>query len=83
MLALSYRLVIGVLSGYLVVRLAPNRPLMHAAILAGIALVLTCLGIVAALSHPLGPLWYPIALALSAVPTVMGGAILARSMRQS
>jgi len=74
-LALSYRIVFGVLSGYLVARLAPHTPMRHATILGVIAVVLSTLGAVAALTQAdLGPAWYPIALALVAFPCVwLGG----------
>ena len=76
LLALSYRIVFGIVSGYLVARLAPREPMKHARILGAIAVVLSALGIVAGLTQELGPVWYPIALAVLAFPSVWVGAIL-------
>ena len=75
-LALSYRLVLGVAAGWIVARLAPRAPMRHAAILGAIATVLSALGAVAATQADLGPMWYPVALAVLAYPTVWFGAVL-------
>lgn len=77
-LALSYRIVFSIVSGYLVARLAPHSPMKHARILGVIAVVLSALGVVAGLTQELGPVWYPIALAVVAFPCVWAGAILYR-----
>jgi hypothetical protein len=78
-LALSYRLVIGVLGSYVTARLAPYGPMRHAMIGAGIGFVLSSLGAIAAIRMALGPAWYPIALALSAWPTAwLGGSLALR-----
>jgi hypothetical protein len=74
LLALAYRLVLGVAAGYLVARLAPSAPMRHAVILGVIATALGTLGVIAALTQDLGPAWYPIALAVLAYPTVRIGA---------
>jgi hypothetical protein len=79
LLALSYRIVFAVMSGYLVARLAPREPMRHAAILGIIAVVLSSLGAVAAITQAdLGPLWYPIALVVVSFPCVWFGAVLHR-----
>ena len=82
-LALSYRLVFGVLGGWVTARLAPHSPMKHAIIGGAIGFVLSCLGAVAAINMKLGPMWYPVALAVSAVPTSWLGAkvFLARQAR--
>jgi hypothetical protein len=77
LLALSYRIVIGVMSGYIVVRLAPKAPITHALVLGVIGTALTVAGTIAAMSMNLGPLWYPVLLAVSLIPTVYIGAKLA------
>ena len=74
LLALSYRIVLGVVSGYLVARLAPHSPMKHAAVLGGLAVVVSGLGVIVAISKDLGPAWYPIALAVLAFPCVWVGA---------
>src|SRR4051794_17663028 len=47
LLALSYRIVFGVVSGYLVARLAPRAPMRHAAVLGVIAFAMGTLGAIA------------------------------------
>jgi len=81
LLALTYRIVFGVPAGYLVARLAPRAPMRHAAILGIIAVALSTLGAVAAITQAdLSPAWYPIALALAAYPCVWLGAIFQRRL---
>ncbi|HUQ82061.1 MAG TPA: hypothetical protein VM076_13005 [Gemmatimonadaceae bacterium] len=78
-LALGYRIVFGIASGYLVARLAPHTPMRHATILGIIAVVLSTLGAVAAITQAdLGPAWYPILLVIVAYPCVWLGAVLHR-----
>jgi hypothetical protein len=74
-LALVYRVIYGALGGYVTARLAPARPMMHATILGVIGTVLGVLGIFAMWSY--GNHWYPIALAVLAVPQTLAGARLA------
>lgn len=73
--ALGYRTVYTIFGGYLTARLAPSRPMFHVLILAGIGLLAAIAGIFAALRSPtpLGPMWYPIALAVLSVPSVWVG----------
>jgi hypothetical protein len=81
LLALSYRLVYGAFAGWLTARLAPWKPMKHVWIQAGIGQVLGLLGIIPALTQPekFGPLWYPVVLALTVIPTAwVGGAIYLR-----
>ena len=74
-LALSYRIVYGVLGGAIVARLAPRAPMRHAMILGGIGTVVATLGAVVTITrYDLGPSWYPISLALVALPTSWAGA---------
>jgi hypothetical protein len=74
LLALSYRVVYGILGGYITARLAPHSPMRHALIGGVIGLVVSAAGAVAAIRLNLGPSWYPIALALSALPCAWLGA---------
>ena len=74
-LALAYRVIYGALGGYVTARLAPARPMMHATILGVIGTVLGVLGIVT--MWRFGNHWYPIALAVLAVPQTLAGARLA------
>jgi hypothetical protein len=73
-LALSYRIPYTILSGYVMARLAPDRPLRHAIIGGIIGFALSMVGVVATWNKELGPHWYPIALAVAAVPCTWLGA---------
>lgn len=82
-LATAYRFIFQVFGGYLTARLAPARPMKHVWILAGIGQVLSLLGIIA-WSVVGGPLWYPIALVVTALPSVwFGGWLKQRSSATS
>ncbi len=75
LLATSYRLLYGVVGGYLTARLAPDRPMRHAMILGLVGLVLSSVGLViAARGGPeFGPMWYPVALVVTALPCAWAG----------
>jgi hypothetical protein len=77
LLALTYRIVYGILGGYLTARFAPHAPMRHAMIGGGIGFVLSTVGaIVAIRMADMGPLWFPILLALTALPCAwIGGAL--------
>jgi hypothetical protein len=80
LLALSYRIPYNVFGSYLTARLAPNSPMRHVWVGAGIGLVLSTAGVIAAITMHLGALWYPIALALSTLPCAwLGGTLHGRS----
>jgi hypothetical protein len=73
-LALAYRIAFTVLGGYVTARLAPRNPTRHVNVLAGIGLFFGTMGAISTIPMNLGPAWYPIAIALTAVPcTVLGG----------
>lgn len=85
-LAAAYRALFTVAGGYATARLAPNRPMRHAWIGAGIGLVLGLAGVVAYFfigGTKLGPAWYAISIPVEAVPCVWLGARLARARRQA
>ena len=78
-LALSYRIVINIAGCYLTARLAPRNPLRHAIVLGVIGLVLSTFGAIGAIAMKMGPAWYPILLAFSALPCAwIGGMLHAR-----
>ena len=81
LLAMAYRAVITVLGGYVTARLAPYAPMRHAAIGAGIGLALGTLGVIGAMSvGGLGPLWYPIGVAVTGpLCNLLGGALYVKS----
>lgn len=76
LLALSYRIVISIGGAWLTAWLAPEKPMKHAMILAGVGSVLGLVGVVATWNLGLGPRWYPISLVLLAVPQCWAGAKL-------
>ena len=82
LLALSYRIVYTVLGGYITARLAPRNPMRHVWVLAGIGLVVGTLGVVATSGLDLGPRWYPIAIAVTAVPCTWLGGVSPSQMRR-
>lgn len=81
-LALAYRCVFSILGCYLTARLAPRAPMMHALILGLIGTGLSTLAVFATADMNLGPRWYPIALAVSALPCAYLGGLLHRALHQ-
>jgi hypothetical protein len=80
LLALLYRCIYGVIGSYITARCAPHRPMLHVWIGAMIGFVLSMGGIIAALNMNLGPVWYPVAITLTALPCAWLGGILHRKM---
>jgi len=77
-LALSYRLVFGVVGGWVAARMAPRNPVKHAIIVGSIGTVLSAIGVAGSVVMKIGPVWYPILLAVSSVPTAWYGGTLYR-----
>jgi hypothetical protein len=73
LLATSYRIVISIGGAWLTARLAPDRPMRHAMIVGYVGVVLGLVGIVATWNLGLGPRWYPISLAVLAIPQCWAG----------
>ena len=72
LLALIYRGIYTIASGYVTAKLAPNNPMRHAVILGIIGVVVTILGSIA--NWDKSAAWYPIALILITLPcTWLGG----------
>jgi hypothetical protein len=85
-LAAAYRALFTVAGGYVTARLALDRPMRHAWILAGIGLVAGLGGVVAYYGMgeaELGPAWYAISIPVEAIPCVWLGGRLAVSRRSS
>jgi len=82
-LALSYRILYTVLGGWITARLAPRAPMRHVTVLAIIGLIGGAAGVAVAIGRSdLGPLWYPVAILLTAYPcTWLGGMLRARALR--
>jgi hypothetical protein len=86
LLATVYRVAFGVMGSYVTARVAPNRPVRHAMIGGLIGLAISILGAVTAWNRgpEFGPHWYPVALAVLALPqSWLGGALRACQMRGS
>jgi hypothetical protein len=76
LLATAYRVVISVGGAWLTARLAPANPMKHALILGLVGTVVALIGLVATWNLGLGPRWYPVTLAVLAVPQCwLGGKI--------
>jgi hypothetical protein len=75
LLALSYRIVYAIVGGYITAMLAPRSPMRHVKIVAVLGVIGGVAGVIAAISvADLGPMWYPVALAVTAFHTVwLGG----------
>jgi hypothetical protein len=76
LLALSYRIVYTILGSYIAARFAPRNPMRHALILGAIGFVLSIPGVIIATHANLGPVWYPIALVVTALPCAWLGGVL-------
>ena len=75
LLATAYRIVYGVLGGYIVARLAPGRPMAHALVLGVVGLALSIAGAAGTWNAgpEFGPKWYPLALVVTAIPCAWAG----------
>jgi Co/Zn/Cd efflux system component len=73
LVATSYRIVISIAGGWLTARLAPQKPMQHALILGVVGTILGLVGVVATWNLGMGPRWYPIALAVLALPQCWAG----------
>jgi hypothetical protein len=79
LLAAGYRTLYGVISSYVVARLAPYSPVGHALTGGAIGMVLATMGAVATWNQGLGPHWYPLSLVVTALPSAwVGGKLGAR-----
>lgn len=68
LLALAYRVAISIAGAWLTARLAPAAPMRHAMWLGYVGTVLGLVGVFVASGKGLAPAWYPIALAVLAIP---------------
>jgi len=73
LLAAAYRTLYGVVSSYIVARLAPNRPMEHALLGGAIGMVLGIIGAGVTWNRGLGPHWYSVALVVTALPSAWAG----------
>lgn len=81
-LALSYRVVIGVIGGWLTARMAPQNPMKHAMALGWVGVVFGLIGVIVSWNAEMGPRWYAIALAVFAIPqSWLGGKLYASGVK--
>lgn len=75
LLATVYRVVYGVLGSYVIARLAPDRPMMHALVGGAIGLAVSVVGAAVTWNKgpAFGPHWYPLALIVLAMPQAWAG----------
>lgn len=74
LLATTYRTLYSVIAGYVIARLAPDRPMQHALIGGVVGLAISAIGAAATWNRGLGPHWYSLALiALAVPPAWLGG----------
>jgi hypothetical protein len=75
LLALAYRLICNAAGGYVAARLAGDRPVENARTLGVIGTVLASAGFAVALKMgpEFGPVWYPLALVVTAIPSAAAG----------
>ena len=84
LLALAYRTIYAIIGSYIMARFAPYAPMRHALIGGAIGFVLSSMGAIAAISiGNLGPIWFPIALVLTALPCAWAGGLLHRKWHKS
>jgi hypothetical protein len=81
-LALSYRIVFTIFGSYLAACIAPRNPMRHAMIFGLIGTVFGTAGAVATIPMHLGPAWYPIAIAATALPCAWIGGALVRGKQE-
>ena len=84
LLATAYRIISSIGGAWLTARLAPDKPMKHALALGVVGTVLGFAGVVATWNSGLGPRWYPIALAVLAIPQCwVGGKLYVRQSHNS
>ena len=76
LLAAVYRSIYGVIAGYLIARLAPNRPMGHSLLAGALGTLVCTLAAFATWSSTIGQHWYGVALLVMALPTASIGAKL-------
>jgi len=83
-MAFSYRLIYQIGGSFLVAQLSPDKPLEHAMVSGAAGTVVSFFGILVAMNAgpEFGPMWYPIALAISALPCAWLGGSLLQSLKK-
>lgn len=79
LLAIIYRTFYTVTGGYVAAKLAPSRRMRHAVILGGIGTAIGILAAIVTIPQNLAPAWFPITLAILALPSAwLGGKLATR-----
>jgi hypothetical protein len=74
LVATAYRIIISIAGAWITARLAPAKPMKHVLILGIVGTILGLIGVAATWNRGLGPRWYPVALAVLAIPqSLVGG----------
>lgn len=73
LIALAYRTIFAVAAGFVVGKLAPNKPMKHVMILASIGVVVGIAGVITGWNQVGYPHWYSIALTLLTFPAIWYG----------
>jgi hypothetical protein len=82
-LATTYRFVFSVLGCYVIAQLAPNRPMQHALVGGLIGLIVSAVGAISTWNMDIGPHWYSVLLAITALPCAwIGGRLWQMHLRQ-
>lgn len=78
--ATLYRMLFAVLGGYITAAMAPGRGIVPVLVLGALGELAAMGGLVATWNAgpDYGPLWYPIALVVTAMPCVLAGLVLRR-----
>ena len=80
--ATIYRTIYAIFGSYLTARWAPDRPLWHAMVGAGIGMLLGTAFAVATWNLDLGPHWYSVAVVLVGIPCAWSGAKIRELQRK-
>lgn len=75
--SIFYRILISILGGFVVGKLAPDKPVKHVVVLAVIGTIIGILGVITGWNLPGYPRWYAISLAALTFPTIWFGGKLA------
>ena len=79
LVATAYRIVLGIAGAWITARLAPAKPMKHVIVLGILGTIAGLIGVAVTWNKNLGPRWYPIALAVLALPqSLIGGWIYVR-----
>jgi hypothetical protein len=84
LLATAYRAVYGVAGSYIIARLAPDRPMLHALVGGVVGFVVSIVGAAVTWNSgpAFGPHWYPVALVVTALPCAwVGGKLRLMQLR--